>query len=117
MSTSSPQTTRSERRSRGSSDPSGRLLLRMPRSLHGALAQVAERDGTSLNQLITGTLASAIGWTGEGAGEGVVPDRAPDPAAEARSKRTLTLVLIANAVAVGLAALAAIGLLLYALLG
>ena len=101
------------RRSRGASEPSGRLLLRMPRSLHGALAQIAERDGTSLNQLITGTLASAIGWNGEGAGGPV----AAKPAARAPSggsSRTLLVLLVVNGVAVGLAALAAIGLLLYA---
>jgi hypothetical protein len=95
---------RTERRSRGVADPSGRLLLRMPRSLHGALAQIAERDGTSLNQLITGTLASAIGWSGG------TPASRPAPA----SNRVLLVLLVANAVAVGLAALAAIGLLLYA---
>jgi hypothetical protein len=116
MSASPAETAPSESRSRGSSDPSGRLLLRMPRSLHGALAQVAERDGTSLNQLITGTLASAIGWTGEGAGDGVTATRPPEQAEHAGSTRTLTLVLVANAVAVGLAAVAAIALLLYALL-
>ena len=33
--------------------PSGRLLLRMPGTLHGALAELAEREGTSLNQFIT----------------------------------------------------------------
>ena len=104
---------RSERRSRGAADPSGRLLLRMPRSLHGALAQIAERDGTSLNQLITGTLASAIGWTGESVGDGVAAKPAGAPTAQV-ANRTLLVLLIANGVAVGLAALAAIGLLLYA---
>lgn len=116
MSAPSAETARSESRSRGSADPSGRLLLRMPRSLHGALAQVAERDGTSLNQLITGTLASAIGWTGEGAGDGVTAARSEERTQPAGPTRTLTLVLIANAVAVGLAAVAAIALLVYALL-
>ena len=85
----------------------------MPRSLHGALAQIAERDGTSLNQLITGTLASAIGWSGESAGEAAVGKPAARPPAPTTS-RTLLVLLVINAVAVGLAALAAIGLLLYA---
>ena len=107
------ESARTERRSRGAADPSGRLLLRMPRSLHGALAQIAERDGTSLNQLITGTLASAIGWTGESVGEGVADKAASRPPA-AEANRTLLVLLVANGVAVGLAALAAIGLLLYA---
>jgi hypothetical protein len=105
---------RSERRAKGAADPSGRLLLRMPRSLHGALAQIAERDGTSLNQLITGTLASAIGWTGESVGEGVTGKPAATPPGATAANRTLLLLLVANGVAVGLAALAAIGLLLYA---
>ena len=109
MGASSAQPAPAERRT---SDPSGRLLLRMPRSLHGELAQIAERDGTSLNQLITGTLASAIGWNGEPVG----PGAAGKPTAErpTSSNRTLLVLLVVNGVAVGLAALAAIGLLLYA---
>lgn len=85
----------------------------MPRSLHGELAQIAERDGTSLNQLITGTLASAIGWNGESVGAGVATETGSRPGAAA-TNRTLLLLLVANGVAVGLAALAAIALLLYA---
>jgi RNA polymerase sigma-B factor len=41
---------------------SGRLLLRMPNSLHGELARAAEREHVSLNQFITNTLAAAMGW-------------------------------------------------------
>jgi antitoxin HicB len=41
---------------------SGRLLLRMPRTLHGELTRVAEREGTSLNQFITDALSGAVGW-------------------------------------------------------
>jgi len=41
---------------------SGRLLLRMPRSLHAALTQAAERENVSLNQFITDSLASVVGW-------------------------------------------------------
>ena len=41
---------------------SGRLLLRMPRTLHAALTRAAERENVSLNQFITDALASAIGW-------------------------------------------------------
>ena len=43
---------------------SGRLLLRMPKTLHAGLTRVAEREGVSLNQFITDVLASAIGWPG-----------------------------------------------------
>lgn len=47
---------------RALSGHSGRLLLRMPQSLHAELAFSAEREGISLNQFITTALASAVGW-------------------------------------------------------
>jgi antitoxin HicB len=43
---------------------SGRLLLRMPRTLHADLTRASEREGVSLNQFITDVLASAIVWRG-----------------------------------------------------
>lgn len=48
---------------------SGRLLLRMPRTLHAALTKAAERENVSLNQFITDALASAVGWRRGAAGE------------------------------------------------
>jgi len=47
---------------------SGQLRLRLPRSLHGRLADEAERDGVSLNTLIVTYLAMRTG-------ESVVKDR------------------------------------------
>jgi antitoxin HicB len=47
---------------RALSGHSGRLLLRMPQSLHAELAHSAEGEGISLNQFITTALASAVGW-------------------------------------------------------
>lgn len=41
---------------------SGRLLLRMPQTLHAELARTAEREHVSLNQFITDALAGALGW-------------------------------------------------------
>ena len=56
---------------RSATSHSGRLLLRMPRTLHSALTQAAERENVSLNQFITDSLASVVGWrrmaTGDGA--------------------------------------------------
>jgi hypothetical protein len=89
----------------------------MPRSLHGALAQLAEREGTSLNQFITGTLASAIGWNGEDAPRASTGEPVSEARGGVESARTLSVLLIVNAAAVGLAALAAIGLLVLAWLG
>ncbi len=96
---------------------SGRLLLRMPRTLHADLARAAEREGTSLNGFITGALASAIGWRGE---DGELPALRSTPAPDLtkrRQTRFLLVALAANAVVVGLAALAALGVLLLAWLG
>jgi antitoxin HicB len=47
---------------RSESSHSGRLLLRMPRTLHAALTKAAERENVSLNQFITDSLASVVGW-------------------------------------------------------
>jgi hypothetical protein len=41
---------------------SGRLLLRMPSSLHEDVAQAAAAEGVSLNQFICTTLAGAVQW-------------------------------------------------------
>jgi antitoxin HicB len=48
---------------------SGRLLLRMPRTLHAALVAAAERENVSLNQFITDSLASVVGWRRAVSGE------------------------------------------------
>lgn len=86
--------------------PSGRLLLRMPAGLHAELARAAERDGVSLNGFITKALSARVGW-GDGAGE--------QPAADDdRRTRLVLAALVANAVVIGLAAAAAIGILLLA---
>ena len=90
----------------------------MPKSLHGALTDAAEREGTSLNQFITGTLASAIGWKGDAGGDDQ-HRRARSVASDGKTgpSRTLVVLLVANAIAVGLAALGAVGILLLAWLG
>jgi hypothetical protein len=69
---------------------SGRLLLRMPRALHGELARAAEREGVSLNRLIVTRLSRSL--TGTSA---PLADSAAAPLRRPRS-RLLTYALIAN---------------------
>jgi RNA polymerase sigma-B factor len=84
---------------------SGRLLLRMPQSLHAELAEAAEREDVSLNQYITNALSAAVGWHREG---GV-------PAAPAGPPRWLPAALVTNIVVVVIAGLVALLLLIVAL--
>ena len=95
---------------RAKSSPSGRLLLRMPAALHAALAQSAEREGVSLNQFITGALASKIGWGTSEDGEAAIPATSP---ADQRT-RLIAAALVTNAIVIGLAAVAAIAVLVLA---
>ena len=108
MSAAPSATERSKRPTKA--NPSGRLLLRMPAALHAELARTAEREGVSLNQFITRTLAGRIGWGAEGDAEMPQPANAP---ARGRSNLILAL-LLANAIVIGLAAAAAIGVLVLA---
>jgi antitoxin HicB len=100
---------------------SGRLLLRMPQSLHAELAHVADREGISLNQFITTALASAVGWRnpGEPPGRGSVAAGAKAPgngdAAPARAPRSRRLLLAVNLVVLIVLAALAVALLLTAL--
>jgi antitoxin HicB len=107
---------------------SGRLLLRMPQTLHAELSRVAERERVSLNQFITDVLAGTVGWrvparggriatravdaavsrpNGNGEIAGVEPPSPGDSAGE-QTNGVLTLALVANLVVVALAAIVAI---------
>jgi antitoxin HicB len=103
---------------------SGRLLLRMPRTLHADLTRASEREGVSLNQFITDVLAAAVVWR---AGAHTSPlgttttpiNQAPgaeglttDPGARRRTRsnpvRLTNAALVANFVIVGIAGIVAI---------
>jgi RNA polymerase sigma-B factor len=92
---------------------SGRLLLRMPRSLHDELAEAAESEDVSLNRFITGILTSALhGPAGEGAERAA---HAEHPELEAREvPRWLPAAIVANIVVVAVAAIVAVVLLVIA---
>jgi predicted HicB family RNase H-like nuclease len=95
---------------------SGRLLLRIPQGLHAELAHEADREEVSLNGLITGMLAGAVGWQREGAPEEGSSDHLPEASRGEGPARSsfLRTAIIANIVVVVLAALAAIALLIVA---
>jgi antitoxin HicB len=100
---------------------SGRLLLRMPRSLHADLTRASEREGVSLNQFITDVLASAVAWHGRPSTPDVSADptapisQVPEaPASRRNQSRFVTAALAANFLIVGIAAIVAIAVLIAA---
>jgi len=106
---------------RSSRAHSGRLLLRMPQSLHRDLAEAAEREQVSLNAYINLLLVAArlprpTDGTGPG-GPAPLPEAAADPdevAQTTRLHRFLTIALAANVAVVAIAAAIAVVLLVAA---
>jgi predicted RNase H-like HicB family nuclease len=94
---------------------SGRLLLRMPQTMHAELARAAERERISLNQFITDALAGALGWRAPSrdaprATRAVPTDAEATVSAGTKTKgpRISNAVFVANGVIVAVAALVAI---------
>jgi len=89
---------------------SGKLLVRMPATLHDELARAAEAEGVSLNQLITGALASAVEWrsvdgqgrSGRPAGTADPGSRLPPGLMRYALVANLAVLLLATAVAIAL---------------
>jgi hypothetical protein len=81
---------------------SGRILVRMPQTLHDELARAAKSERVSLNQFITNALSAAIGWH-------------RPPHSGRRTPGWLTAAVVTNIVVVVLAGIAAMILLLVAL--
>jgi antitoxin HicB len=110
---------------RSAATHSGRLLLRMPKTLHAELTRASEREGVSLNQFITDVLASAIVWRGRtdaprtnaaspssplqapGA-ESLTTERAGISRRRPRNATLITAALAANFIIVGIAGIVAI---------
>jgi RNA polymerase sigma factor (sigma-70 family) len=89
---------------------SGRLLLRMPRTLHDELAEAAENDDVSLNRFITGILTSAVQGS-----DGELPASPEQTELEAREvPRWLPAAIVVNIVVVVVAAIVALVLLVIA---
>jgi predicted RNase H-like HicB family nuclease len=95
---------------------SGRLLLRMPQTLHAELARAAERERVSLNQFITDALSGSLGWRAPNRETAqatrVVPEEQlegePEASRRSGTPRVTNAVFIANVVIVALAAIVAI---------
>ena len=110
---------------RGARAHSGRLLLRMPQSVHGELAEAAEREQVSLNAYINVLLAAALQSRRHDLAHPVPTaapalDAGPAPATPeatahtARLQRFLTIALTANVAVVAVAAAIAVILLVSA---
>ncbi len=80
----------------------------MPRTLHAELAQLAEKRGISLNQLIVGLLSGSVGNGSEALGSLDVLS------ADARTQRRIGMALTVNLVVLVLVAVVAITLLIVA---
>ena len=87
---------------------SGKLLVRMPRSLHGELVRASEREGTSLNAYIIAALAASVAWRRGGA------DRAGAEPGARQAGPALSRALAINLAVLLLVALVAIALLIEA---
>ena len=99
---------------------SGKLLVRMPRTLHAELAAAADREGVSLNAFIVGALGGAVAWRADApAAAAAAPPTAAPPAEASPPRavtpsRTLSVALVVNLVVVVLAAAAAVALVIAA---
>ncbi len=69
---------------------SGKFVVRVPRTLHRQLAERAEQEGTSLNQLVVMLLSEGMGrWAERGRTAHMRLDMPPLPIVDARSLVTL----------------------------
>jgi hypothetical protein len=104
-----PEVEPAEPSSKTANRHSGRLMLRMPQSLHAELAEAAGREDVSLNQYITNTLAAGVGWHTETSGEvGAESEPGAPP-------RWLPAAIVTNIVVVVVAGVIALVLLVVAL--
>jgi RNA polymerase sigma factor (sigma-70 family) len=88
---------------------SGRLLLRMPPSLHTKLAGAAQREEVSLNHFMTRALGAAVAWQENDGGGDRGAHRRPAPA-----PGWLPAAIVANIVVLAIAGILAVILLLVA---
>jgi antitoxin HicB len=80
---------------------SGKLLVRMPRSLHAEVFRAAEREGTSLNAYIVAALSASVAWRRPGE-SGSAPAPPPNGGLSLALKANLVVLAVAAAVAIAL---------------
>lgn len=102
-----PETSLERRAADARESHSGRLLLRMPPSLHAKLAGAAQREEVSLNHFMTRALAGAVAWQENDGGGDRGAHRRPAPA-----PGWLPAAIVANIVVVAIAGILAMILLL-----
>lgn len=100
-----------EGRSGRSDAYSGRLLLRMPKSLHAALARASEANNLSLNAFINDALEKAVN-SERSSRANTAGSGSPAPR---KRQRSIDRLLLANLVVVAVVGLLAIALLVQAL--
>jgi antitoxin HicB len=83
---------------------SGKLLVRMPRSLHAELVRASEREGTSLNAYIVAALSASVAWRRPGEAT-----TAPAAGLSRALKLNLVVLVLAAAVAIALLVSALVG--------
>jgi len=95
---------------------SGRLLLRMPESLHAELAKASQAEGVSLNAFITEVLAGAVGRQGSGLRPRGRSRSATEATTAETPRRLLPSLLVVNLLVVGAVGIVALVLLFQTLL-
>ena len=91
-------------RERATRSHSGRLLLRMPETLHAELARAAEKAGVSMNAFVNGVLDAAVHHR-----------TPPSPSQPEPRRRLHDRLLVANVVVVGIVGVLCIVLLVQTL--
>jgi antitoxin HicB len=93
---------------------SGRLLVRMPATLHDELARAAAAEGVSLNQFITGILSSSVAWRATDTRPQLARDTGGRESGRTAGDRARSLLLVANVCMLFVASAIAVALLVTA---
>jgi hypothetical protein len=102
-------------RSERSSSYSGRLLLRMPESLHEALVRASEAERVSLNAFINDALQKTLNPRAASNPGGAKPDSRRSSGSRSSRSPTISRLLVVNLIVVAIVGILAIVLVVQAL--